>query len=111
MKLVCSRLLAGRAGIHIDFHADRHFDDLRRFPGHLGLSFLGSNRDELRPANKVIRIKNFAPVKFYLPTGEKAFFVAAHNLFAALANRQTDDISRGSYGGRLSIARILPAFA
>ncbi len=28
------RLLAGGARIHIDFHADRHFDDLRCFPGH-----------------------------------------------------------------------------
>jgi hypothetical protein len=84
MKLVCSRLLAGRAGIHVDFHADRHFDDLRRFPGHFGLSFLGSNRGELRPANKVIRIKNFAPAKSYLPTGEEVFFIAVHNLPATL---------------------------
>jgi hypothetical protein len=30
------RLLAGSAGIHVDFHADRHFDDLRCFPGHFG---------------------------------------------------------------------------
>jgi hypothetical protein len=30
------RLLAGGAGIHVDFHADRHFDDLWCFPGHFG---------------------------------------------------------------------------
>src|SRR5690348_4259666 len=30
------RLLAGRAHIHVDFHAARHFDDLRCFPGHFG---------------------------------------------------------------------------
>ncbi|SHI02416.1 hypothetical protein SAMN05443248_7560 [Bradyrhizobium erythrophlei] len=29
-----SLLLARRAGVHIDFHADRHFNDLGRFPGH-----------------------------------------------------------------------------
>jgi hypothetical protein len=28
-------LLAGRAGVHVDFHANRHFDDLRCLPGHL----------------------------------------------------------------------------
>ena len=33
------RLLAGGARIHVDFHADRHFDDLRGFPGHLALLF------------------------------------------------------------------------
>ncbi|MGF6306703.1 hypothetical protein ABIB82_000850 [Bradyrhizobium sp. i1.8.4] len=27
-------LLARCAGVHVDFHADRHFDDLRCFPGH-----------------------------------------------------------------------------
>jgi hypothetical protein len=30
------RLLAGGASVHIDFHADRHFDDLGGFPGHFG---------------------------------------------------------------------------
>jgi hypothetical protein len=34
--LAYCRLLAGSAGIHVDFHADRHFDDLRCFPGHFG---------------------------------------------------------------------------
>ena len=29
-----SLLLARRAGVHVDFHADRHFNDLRCFPGH-----------------------------------------------------------------------------
>lgn len=27
-------LLARCAGVHVDFHADRHFNDLRCFPGH-----------------------------------------------------------------------------
>ena len=30
-------LLARCAGVHVDFHAHRHFDNLRSFPGHLGL--------------------------------------------------------------------------
>src|SRR4051812_13845284 len=36
-RLPRSWLLACRAGVHVDFHADRHFDDLRSFPGHSGL--------------------------------------------------------------------------
>jgi hypothetical protein len=32
----CS-LFARCAGVHVDFHAHRHFDDLRSFPGHSGL--------------------------------------------------------------------------
>jgi uncharacterized protein (TIGR02118 family) len=30
-------LLTGRAGVHVDFHADLHFHDLRSLPAHLGL--------------------------------------------------------------------------
>jgi hypothetical protein len=30
------RLFARRAGVHIDLHADRHFDDPWSLPGHLG---------------------------------------------------------------------------
>src|SRR5439155_2713204 len=30
-------LLARCAGVHVDFHAHRHFDNLRSFPGHSGL--------------------------------------------------------------------------
>jgi hypothetical protein len=52
------RLFAGGAGIHVDFHAHRHFDDLRRFPGHFGSPW--SKPDELRPADKLIRVKSFA---------------------------------------------------
>jgi hypothetical protein len=40
------RLLAGGAHIHVDFHAHRHFDDLRCFPSHLALLLLP---DEFRP--------------------------------------------------------------
>src|SRR5260221_13478304 len=29
-------LLARSAGVHVDFHADRHFHDLRSFPSHSG---------------------------------------------------------------------------
>ena len=41
------RLLAGGARIHIDFHAARHFDDLRCFPGHFGSP---CKRDDLTPS-------------------------------------------------------------
>jgi len=30
-------LFANCAGVHVDFHAHRHFDNLRSFPGHSGL--------------------------------------------------------------------------
>jgi hypothetical protein len=30
------RLFARSAGVHVDFHAHRHFDDLRSFPAHFG---------------------------------------------------------------------------
>jgi hypothetical protein len=29
------KLFALRAGVHVDFHANQHFNDLRCFPGHL----------------------------------------------------------------------------
>ena len=37
MRLAAARLLAGRGGIHVDFHAAGHFDDLGGFPGHWAL--------------------------------------------------------------------------
>jgi hypothetical protein len=37
-------LLARSAGVHVDFHADRHFHDLRSFPSHSG-SPKGIERD------------------------------------------------------------------
>jgi hypothetical protein len=33
------RLFASRAGVHVDFHADRHFDDFWSLPGHFGSPF------------------------------------------------------------------------
>jgi hypothetical protein len=48
-----SWLLAGRAGVHVDFHADRHFNDLRCFPGHFdlpeGAIAIGDNLGLSRP--------------------------------------------------------------
>jgi hypothetical protein len=32
-----SQLLARRAGVHVDLHANRHFNDLWSLPSHLGL--------------------------------------------------------------------------
>ena len=37
------RLLARRADVHVDFHADLHFDDLRSFPSHSALPSLCSS--------------------------------------------------------------------
>ena len=51
------RLLAGGARIHVDFHADRHFDDLRRFPGHLALLF---ERTASVLRDKLLRNEKFA---------------------------------------------------
>src|SRR3982074_4507 len=34
-RWVLSKLLARRAGVHVDFHANLHFNDRRCFPGHL----------------------------------------------------------------------------
>src|SRR6478735_12833449 len=34
---IASLLFARCADVHVDFHAHLHFDDLRSFPGHLGL--------------------------------------------------------------------------
>jgi hypothetical protein len=33
-QIVSALLFARRAGVHIDFHAHRHFDNRRSFPGH-----------------------------------------------------------------------------
>jgi hypothetical protein len=33
-------LFALRAGVHVDFHANLHFNDLRFFPGHLANSLV-----------------------------------------------------------------------
>jgi hypothetical protein len=52
-----SRLLAGGARIHVDFHADRHFDDFRGFPGHLVL--LVDRTNSVLP-DKLVRNKKFA---------------------------------------------------
>src|SRR5215204_7359329 len=52
------RLLAGGAHIHVDFHADRYFDDFRRFPGHLPLPFDTGRTPPFHV--KVLRIKKFA---------------------------------------------------
>jgi hypothetical protein len=51
------RLFAGRAGVHVDFHANRHFDDLGGLPGHCRSP---SNRDDFLPQVKLIQFKKFA---------------------------------------------------
>jgi hypothetical protein len=51
------RLLAGGARIHVDFHADRHFDDLWCLPGHLAL-LVDRTNSALR--DKLMGNENFA---------------------------------------------------
>jgi hypothetical protein len=52
------RLLARGTRIHVDFHADRHFDDFRGFPGHFGSP---CKQDEFSPRGvKLVGIENFA---------------------------------------------------
>jgi hypothetical protein len=52
------RLLAGGAGIHVDFHANRHFNDLRCFPSHFGSP--SRNRANATLRYKVLRKEKFA---------------------------------------------------
>jgi hypothetical protein len=50
-----SLLFARRAGVHVDFHADRHFNDLRCLPGHYSLPHVAvrSPREKSRTAPKL----------------------------------------------------------
>src|ERR1700686_5277853 len=43
-------LFARRAGVHVDFHAYRHFDNLRSFPGH---TFLPGLRRDVAPTRRL----------------------------------------------------------
>ena len=51
------RLLAGGASVHIDFHADRHFDDLGGLPGHFGSP---CNRTNFVLLNNLVPFEKFA---------------------------------------------------
>jgi hypothetical protein len=55
---IASRLLAGGAHIHVDFHAAGHFNDLRGFPGHFGSPSCEFGR--IRPVAKLVRAEKFA---------------------------------------------------
>ena len=56
------RLLAGGAHIHVDFHANRHFDDFWCFPGHSALPLVP---DELRPCRLRYCGSKSSPVKSF----------------------------------------------
>src|SRR5437016_10884020 len=58
------RLLAGGAHIHVDFHAARHFDDLRCFPGHFGSP---CKQDEFTPSFLNYRVMKTSPVNSFGP--------------------------------------------
>jgi hypothetical protein len=51
------RLLAGGASVHIDFHADRHFDNLGGLPGHFGSP---CNRTNFVLLNNLVPFEKFA---------------------------------------------------
>jgi hypothetical protein len=81
------RLLAGRAHIHVDFHAARHFDDLRGFPGHFGSPCI-SGRTSALP-DKLTRDEKFATKFFVFET--LAYLVASQQdvpQFFAWANQK-----------------------
>ena len=56
------RLLAGSTHIHVDFHADRYFNDFRRFPGHWALPLLPG---EFRPCRLRYCGSKSSPVKSF----------------------------------------------
>jgi hypothetical protein len=56
------RLLAGGTHIHVDFHADRYFDDFRRLPSHLALPLIP---DEFRPCRLRYCGSKSSPVKSF----------------------------------------------
>jgi hypothetical protein len=55
------RLLAGGAGIHVDFHADGNFDDLRGLPSHCRSP---CKWDEIRPIPNLATNESFASEMF-----------------------------------------------
>jgi hypothetical protein len=76
------RLFAGRAGVHVDFHANRHFDDLGGLPGHFRSP---SNRDDFLPLDKLIQFKKFAS-DYFAARGD-VFCAAMQNEAARAAPR------------------------
>jgi hypothetical protein len=88
------QLLAGGAGIHVDFHAHRHFDDFRCFPGHFGSPY---KPDELPPWLLNYRAKKSSPVKSFAINPRVLFCCSAIvpcGIVFALRINQT--VSRGS---------------
>jgi hypothetical protein len=73
------RLLAGGASVHIDFHADRHFDDLGGFPGHFGSP---CNRTNFALPNNLMSFEKFASEIF--GGNPRPFYAAARNEFTVL---------------------------
>ena len=61
-QIVWRCLLARRAGVHVDFHAHRHFDDFRSLPGHsrgLPLVWRGAHAEiERRASSKAAQVWN-----------------------------------------------------
>jgi hypothetical protein len=76
------RLLAGGACIHVDFHADRHFDDLGGFPGHLALLVIP---DAFRPhgisyfgtESSPLKFLVIQPLRYFAASQKKITFLCA----------------------------------
>ena len=71
------QLLARRAGVHVDFHAHRHFDDLRSFPSHLGLPssmVQHSHRAERKTAARLTQglVRRTSPIGLSQQTQQRA---------------------------------------
>jgi hypothetical protein len=49
-------LLARRAGVHVDFHTNRDFNDLRCFPGHFDFSNVAARVPNERKAMSAVRM-------------------------------------------------------
>jgi hypothetical protein len=92
-----SRLLAGGARIHIDFHADRHFYDLWCLPGHLALLVV-KNRTVSALSVKLIRNLNFAS-KIFASYGNEAFMLRCNKM--RRGRHQTDAGSTGFFASAI----------
>jgi hypothetical protein len=87
------RLFAGRAGVHVDFHANRHFNDFWSLPGHFGLS-LSNGTAGCHPVKRIephLRLRKRASARPRLRTTAPVGVGFAQASAASLldANRRT----------------------
>lgn len=105
-----SGLLARSAGVHVDFHADRHFHDLRSFPGHSGspqVLSATSRRAKPRAAsstaqvwNQTANTANCRATRVQFTLGQAAFAPSQARL------RSTQQPQQCAAGARVQLLRI-----